>query len=388
MSAQELQEYLAQVFVEADVDGSGALSYKEFKTVLKTASLGLTKEEIRRLLMEGDENDDGTIDYNEFLPIGIDIVQSIYAKKEAHAAQKKENEDSEIAARTALLHGMTKQQYSDLLLAYFNAHAGEEGSLSRPQFKQALKNAEMGLTRHEINVIMAEVDTNQDGVIDLTEFDHVFFEMLVECITQVLANEIRSSDELCTNLLQVFEAADVRSDGLLYKLDVIHLLHQCDLGLTKIQVLAIMSEAQMDKDGNVSYQELAPKAAEMVRSFWEQNADLDRALYLEQNWSPDQIFGQDAQAVYDVALGSFQEFDADRNGTLDKAEFAECLRCTDLLGRPLNNQELNAIMAVVDEDKDGRVSYEEFLNLVLQVMQHFWHEEQYAAQRQQSEWVM
>jgi Ca2+-binding EF-hand superfamily protein len=61
---------------------------------------------------------------------------------------------------------MTKQQYVDLLMTYFKAHAGDSNSLSRTQFKEALQNAELGLTRHEINLIMSEVDVNEDGVIE------------------------------------------------------------------------------------------------------------------------------------------------------------------------------------------------------------------------------
>merc|ERR1712166_21060 len=201
LSPEQLQEHLAQVFTAADVDGSGTLEYREFKKLLNEANLGFTKEDLRRILMESDENDDGTIDYNEFLPIGVDIIQSIYARREAHHAkeadEKFEDEKSEIA-RMALLHGMTKQQYTDLLLTYFKAHAGDEGVLSRPQFKAALQNAELGLTRHEINMIMAEVDVNQDGVIDIKEFDSIFFQMLVECISQVLSEERRGADELNT----------------------------------------------------------------------------------------------------------------------------------------------------------------------------------------------
>ena len=75
MSPEQLQEYLAQVFMEADVDGSGSLSYKEFKTVIKTAKLNFDKHEIRQMLMEADEDGNGSIDYNEFLPVGVDIVQ-------------------------------------------------------------------------------------------------------------------------------------------------------------------------------------------------------------------------------------------------------------------------------------------------------------------------
>merc|ERR1712086_314648 len=211
MSPEQLQEYLAQVFMEADVDGSGSLSYKEFKTVIKTAKLNFDKHEIRQMLMEADEDGNGSIDYNEFLPVGVDIVQAIYARREARATKEGLAAETEAAARTALLHGMTKAQYSELLSTYFKAHADGSNVLTREQFTEALKNAELGLTRHEINLIKSEVDVNDDGLIDISEFDNVFFEMLVECISQVLAEEVRGADELTTYLLEIFRGGDLSS---------------------------------------------------------------------------------------------------------------------------------------------------------------------------------
>jgi len=380
MSQEQLLEYLSQVFMEADVDGSGSLSYKEFKKVLQTAKFGFEKEDVRRMLMEADEDGDGNIDYNEFLPVGVDIVQSIYARKEAVAAKEAMDAEVQEAARTALLHGMTKQQYKDLLNTYFKAHAGDAGVLTREQFKQALQNAELGLTRHEINLIMAEVDANNDGVIDVNEFDNVFFEMLVECISLVLAEEVRGSDELTTYLLEIFRGADLSSQGLLHKIDVVDLLKRGDFGLTKIQTLAVMAEAEIDENGFVDYEKLAPLAASIIRSIWDQNADYDRAVYMEgQESSGEQIFGRDAQEVYDTVLAAFHEFDADRNGHLDPTEFKQCLMQTELLGRPLSDKEFTSVLAAVDEDQDGKISYEEFLKLVLEVMQYFWEQDAYQA---------
>ena len=92
------------------------------------------------------------------------------------------------------------------------------------------------------------------------------------------------------------------------------------------------------------------------------------------------LFGKERQEIYDVSMEAFAEFDADQNGTLDPQEFKDCLMKTELLGRPLNEKEFTSILAAVDEDKDGRISYEEFLNMVLDVLQYFWEQDQYDQQ--------
>jgi hypothetical protein len=47
----------------ADKDNSGALDRKEFAAVLATANIGVTPRQVRQLLAECDEDDNGVIEY-------------------------------------------------------------------------------------------------------------------------------------------------------------------------------------------------------------------------------------------------------------------------------------------------------------------------------------
>jgi len=379
MSPEELQEFLADIFIEADRDKSGTLSYKEFKEVIQTSRLGFSKQEIRRMLMEADENEDGYIDYNEFLPIGVDIVQAIFARREAEAAAQADQDAAQEAARIALVHGMDKDQYKQMLLSYFRAHdVDNSGFLSRKEFKECMKNADLGLTRQEINALMAEIDVDGDDNISLEEFDSIFFEMLVEIVSLAALEEARNSDELTTYLLEIFRGADLQGQGLLHKQDLLDLLRRGDFGLTKVQVLAVLSEAQMDEHGFIQYEALAPFAANMIKSIWEQNKDLERAdkmAALYQESSEDMLFGRPKADVLEEIMAIFAAYDADGNGTLDPQEFKNCLNETGLLGRPLNNKEVQTVMLGIDENDDGKVDYEEFLNFTLEILNYYYQEE-------------
>merc|ERR1711988_256568 len=380
MSQEELQEFLASIFIEADADQTGTLSYKEFKEVIKTSQLGFSKQEIRRMLMDADENEDGYIDYNEFLPIGVDIVQAIFARREAEAAAEATEKAAQTAASIALMHGMDKEQYKGMLMQYFRAHdTDNSGFLSRKEFKECMKNADLGLTRQEINALMAEIDVDGDGNISLDEFDAVFYEILVEIVAHAALEENRQEDELSMYLLEIFRGADLEGQGLLHKQDVIDLLRRGDFGLTKIQVLAVLSDAQMDEHGFISYESLATLAAAMIKSIWEQNTDLDRAQKmseLHQQSSDDTIFGRPREEVLAEVVPVFQTFDADGNGSLDPEEFRNCLNETGVLGRALEQKEVQTIMLGIDENDDGKVDYEEFLNFALEILQYYYDQEQ------------
>merc|ERR1711907_62548 len=318
---------------------------------------------------EADENEDGYIDYNEFLPIGVDIVQAIFARREAEAAAQADQEAAQEAARIALVHGMDKDQYKQMLLSYFRAHdVDNSGFLSRKEFKECMKNADLGLTRQEINALMSEIDVDGDDNISLDEFDTIFFEMLVEIVSLAALEESRNSDDLTTYLLEIFRGADLQGQGLLHKQDLLDLLRRGDFGLTKIQVLAVLSEAQMDEHGFIQYEPLAPQAAVMIKSIWEQNADLERAdkmgqLYQES--SEDILFGRPREEILAELSQLFLQFDADGSGALDPDEFRTCLNETGILGRRLDKKEVQSIIMGVDENDDGKIDYNEFFNFTL-----------------------
>lgn len=330
------------------------------------------------MLMDADENEDGYIDYNEFLPIGVDIVQAIFARREAEKASMDMAEHAHEEARVALLHGMDKEQYKKMLLTYFRAHdVDNSGFLSRKEMRECMKNAELGLTRQEINALMSEIDADGDDNISLDEFDTIFFEMLVEIVSMQAIEESRNADELTTYLLEIFRGADLEGQGLLHKQDVLDLLRRGDFGLTKIQVLAVISEAEMDEHGFIQYEPLATFAAAMIKSIWEQSKDQNRAEKLSrihQESSEDFIFGRPRKEVLDEITQLFGQYDADGNGTLDVQEFRQCLNDTKILGRPLEPKEVLTVVMGIDENDDNRVDYEEFTTFILDILEYYYNE--------------
>ena len=65
---------MIDLFQRADSNGNGVLSRSEFKNCLQSADLGLTKKDINALLTLADENEDGVVDYKEFMPICFGVL--------------------------------------------------------------------------------------------------------------------------------------------------------------------------------------------------------------------------------------------------------------------------------------------------------------------------
>ena len=133
--------------------------------------------------------------------------------------------------------------------------ADEDGSgqLSRQEFVNSLRSADLGLSRKEINVLLAEVDENSDGNVSYAEFVPLCYNILKE----VLADDFRTENlpqkrqEAEMFFSDLFRSADTEESGVLHYQDVMDLIVQADLGLTRIQVHALMSESQPNDEGGV-----------------------------------------------------------------------------------------------------------------------------------------
>ena len=83
-----LKRALEEMFALADVDRSGSLSYQEFADAFKTLSYGLTDNDITTLIALADDNSDGKITWEEFIPVAIDSIKTFFARNKALAKMK------------------------------------------------------------------------------------------------------------------------------------------------------------------------------------------------------------------------------------------------------------------------------------------------------------
>ena len=68
------------MFHNMDKDGSGKLSYSEFRDSFRTLSYGLSDNDINMLIALADEDKDEMISWKEFNPIGIDAIRTYYTR--------------------------------------------------------------------------------------------------------------------------------------------------------------------------------------------------------------------------------------------------------------------------------------------------------------------
>lgn len=110
-----LKRALTEMFEHADRDQSGYLSYEEFTDAFRTLAYGLTDNDIKTLVALADDNDDGKITWEEFIPVAIDCVKTFFARNKVLQKMKEKEKDirrealqliyaDEIAKTTAVMN--------------------------------------------------------------------------------------------------------------------------------------------------------------------------------------------------------------------------------------------------------------------------------------------
>jgi len=285
LSPTELEEYLRNVFTSADLDGSGVLSITEFKEVFKMFSLneiGLDDAEAQRVMAEADVNGDGQISFAEFVPAAVDLVQAVYAKADATQQLEVEADKAGEDAKDFMLHGMSKEELERTMKQVFiKADADGSGSLSLDEFHKCLGQADLGLTRQEINGLMREVDTDGDGVVTYEECVPICFDMCVELLKDKLKKATPPS-ELQEQLTTSFAKADQQKTGQLGVTELHDLIQSADFGLSRLQIHSIVAEVECDGEGYADYVNFAPVAAKMIYSMLDVETQLERHAAVQQ----------------------------------------------------------------------------------------------------------
>eukprot|EP01042_Synura_sphagnicola_P004043 gene4043-5088_t len=151
---------LRKIFASADANKSGFLSVDEFYNIFSSMDINLTSYQMSVLMSELDVNDDGLIDYQEFVPICADLLQAfrgnefamnLKRQREEWAAQKAEE-----VSQTYYSDMKESVQYLRERLALVDSSLDDVNE-KRNAVIHVLRNPFSGLNRNEANMLLSKL---------------------------------------------------------------------------------------------------------------------------------------------------------------------------------------------------------------------------------------
>ena len=320
---------------------------------------------------------DGLVYFEEFVPHAFAILVKLVAA-DIKAQNARATAAREQAAQM-LVHGMTKEELEATLFEVFkNADKDASGYLDGNEFSACLDDSKLGFSADEIGYLMDSIDTDQDRRIYFEEFVPLCYDLLIELIARAIqenenaeaaqaaamrkkAEEIignLSPEQLQDSLTQIFSTADADGSGFLDAAEFESCMLQMDLGLSRNDVRAVLSEVGTGGNGKVDYRSFVPVALDILVEVTarELESQAKRRRRAEDMLSQRMDKAQLQQELSNI----FTEADVDGSGSLDVNELRTCLNSANL---GFSEEEIEHLAREADADGSDGISFREFAPL-------------------------
>jgi len=376
--AHALRTMLINMFREADREQKGSINYDDFLFLMEKNDLGITNQELKFVISEADENDDGFIAYGDFVPHAVDMIQAFRSR--TFAKHGSDNSDGIEDSVLKVLSGEELEGIATICLDKIKEKDFDQiGALPPNALKRALEDVMgCGLSAAEVALIVKQLPRDHNGRCLTASFKSVLYEVrflsIKNTITEAQGTDIgRYLADLCCA-----EEKRIREDnpkiampeGSLTLRSVIDImLGSPRLSLSRLQVMVIVSEAQV-VDGFLDWLAFSGMAARAIHQMYDPEHLKQRAQLIEQSemgGGTSLVHGLEPEVFQRRLLNLFKSYDTDRSGSLDLDEFRACLDGMDL---HLTPAEVLALMTAADTDGSGHVDMDEFTEFCTHNLMH------------------
>jgi calmodulin len=141
LTPEQIAEF-REAFNIFDKDGDGRITAKELGTVMRSLGQNPSEAELQDMVNQVDLDGNGTIEFDEFLYM--------------MSRQMRDGDTEE-----------------DIKAAFRVFDKDGDGKITTAELTHIMKNLGEPLTQEEVDEMIAQADTNKDGIIDYGEFVHL-----------------------------------------------------------------------------------------------------------------------------------------------------------------------------------------------------------------------
>ncbi|KAF1790859.1 EF-hand domain pair [Phytophthora cactorum] len=274
--------------------------------------------------------------------------------------------------RNCFLHGMMQDEMESIVRETFQrADKDEIGALNRLAFMDALRDADLGLTRREVNILMSEAPVAEDdtNIIVYPDFVPICFPLLKDTYVQGILEAHSNPDWIAQYLTEVFASGDSENTGLLTVAEIARLFRAADVGLTRLQIIAVMAEAQEDNTGFVNYEKFASQISGMVLALTNVDSQQTYAAYLQKYRKTSEYY-----TVLDLNQHTFEQALSRALEAVDESHRGVLVR-DEVIGATRNafpeitDRQLRSLLALSDPDEMGELDYNLITHSAFQALQ-------------------
>ncbi|XP_064622657.1 caltractin ICL1b-like [Lineus longissimus] len=260
----EAEDDIKECFRVFDRDGNGFINASELRNILMTTGEKLNDEEMQALIDEADVDNDGMINYERksgsVIRMQIFPISNICRTDACDSAPRGGPARRPVGSRASPdCHqgGPVSRHSFILILSLIQSPSDPEfkeafslfdkdgnGSITTKELSTVMRSLGQNPTEAELEDILDEVDADKSGTIDFDEFKEMMAKKVVGTDPE---EEIRDA----------FRVFDKDNNGFITAVELRHVMSNLGEKLTDEEVDEMVTEADLDGDGRIDYDEFA-----------------------------------------------------------------------------------------------------------------------------------
>ena len=304
---------------------------------------------------EIDTNKDGVIEYDEFIPGMMAILQEEKGVPAAAQGSKQKKKLNPATCSDEQLNGYLKELFKI-------GDKNGDGVLQPSELVKLLGLCGFGLNSSQILDLVSKADTNGDGVIEYDEFVPVATALLRKPAAPARtasAGKVSwaslAGDELAGYLKGLFDIADANKDGVLQLPEFVKLMRLSGLGFDDDVILKGFTAADTNQDGVIDADEFIPGMMRILQT----------ANSVSQGRLPFHASQTDPAQMLDYVKRLFAIGDVNGDGVLSQTELTKLLN---LCGFNLSPSSILDIILEADKNGDGVIDIDEFVPIAAKLL--------------------
>merc|ERR1712241_714762 len=332
---RNIQELIG-AFKRFDENCDGSLSPQELVAGAKTVGLNLSSSEAKAIFTLADTNNDGEVNYTEFISALYPVASDGLAK-----------------LRNAL------KDISCIRQAFKRFDADGDGEISLQELKSGASSLGK-FSDGELAAVFAMGDVDNDGKISFPEFAKLIIPSAEEKVS-ILKKKLGSANEVAA----AFKKFDVNGDGNISNQELQNGLRGTGLNFSQQEVDVVFAVADLDGDGEISMAEFEHllgtgvsfgRVEDVKAAFFRFDKDNNGSIDRNELKAMMAATGKNAS---DSEIDSlFRKGDIDGDGHISRLELRQVMSS-------FSESEVDTVFALGDTDKSGGIDYQEFISLLV-----------------------
>ena len=322
-----------------------SMSYEQFKLFFEYSKCQMSEENISKLWKYTNKKKTENIEFPEFVNFAVYLIHTLGA----YYISKYKHEHNNCFENKI-------QNCVNIMNFHFKEYDTDNNQeITFENLKKSLLKENELFTRKEIEIILRQINPE-------TNFQYWKFDKILHILYYNYFNyqKLMEQDKIYKYLIKIFQKQDPHHTGKLhYKKMKLAFLTEDKIKFDKTEILLLLAQFDICKDPEIEYFPASLLIRNIVEYLLGSEIGMQKIQIMQGGCGDYEDYEDDYDKYCKQVKEIFIKYDEDFDHILSKDEFIKFIRW---LIKYIDEETIDELFAIMDQDKDGVLNYQEFKN--------------------------